>query len=167
LRLWKIQLGESHTYYKLRGEMKMPSLNRIVLVGRLTRDPELRSTASGTAVANFTLAVDRQRSNAQGERQADFIRIVVWGKQAETCTSYLSKGRLVAVDGRLQISAYQGQDGQNRTSAEVVAESVRFLSPRPANGSAPAVGASSLDAEVPGETYSEFDNGFGSEEPPF
>jgi single-strand DNA-binding protein len=143
----------------------MSSLNRIVLIGRLVRDPELRSTASGTAVANFTLAVDRQRPNSQGEREADFIRIVVWGKQAETCSNYLEKGRLVAVDGRLQISAYQGQDGQNRTSAEVVAESVRFLSPRPAGGSAPAL---SPDAETPGESFSgEFDNGFGSEEPPF
>jgi single-strand DNA-binding protein len=119
-------------------------------------------------VANFTLAVDRQRPNSQGEREADFIRIVVWGKQAETCANYLGKGRLVAIDGRLQISSYQGQDGQNHTSAEVVAESVRFLSPRPAGGSAPAADASSLDAETLGESYDgECNNGFGSEEPPF
>jgi single-strand DNA-binding protein len=138
----------------------MSSLNRVVLIGRLTRDPEMRSTASGTSVANFTLAVDRQRPNAQGERETDFIRIVVWGKLSETCSKYLEKGRLVAVDGRLQISQYQDKEGQNRTSAEVVAESVRFL-----DRAQKAAGedVSSPDAEDPGD----FDNGFGSEEPPF
>ena len=114
-------------------------LNRIVLIGRLTREPELRFTATGTAVANFTLAVDRQRPNSQGEREADFIRVVVWGKQGETCSNYLGKGRLVAVDGRLQVRTYQAQDGQNRTSAEVVAENVRFLD-RPREGAGAGAG---------------------------
>ncbi len=144
----------------------MSSLNRIVLIGRLVRDPELRYTGSGTAVSNFTLAVDRQRPNTQGKREADFIRIVAWSKQAETCSNYLSKGRLVVVDGRLQIGQYQGQDGQKRISAEVIAESVRFLSPRSGNGSAPGADAPSPDTEIPGENY-DFSNGFGSDEPPF
>ena len=140
----------------------MSSLNHVVLIGRLARDPELRYTGSGTAVANFTIAVDR-RPKPDGTKEADFIRIVSWGKQGENCSNYLAKGRLVAVDGRLQMHTYQGQDGQNHTSAEVIAENVQFLSPKDtANGSAP-----SPDAEIPGETYDESNIGFGSEEPPF
>ena len=144
-------------------------LNRIVLIGRLTREPELRFTSTGTAVANFTLAVDRQRPNSQGEREADFIRIVVWGKQGETCSNYLGKGRLVAVDGRLQVRTYQGQDGQNRTAAEVVAENVRFLDRAQ---KAPGEGAGTVPGGPGIETGSDFpgdfgDGGFGNEEPPF
>ncbi len=141
-------------------------LNRIVLIGRLTREPELRFTATGTAVANFTLAVDRQRPNSQGEREADFIRVVVWGKQGETCSNYLGKGRLVAVDGRLQVRTYQGQDGQNRTAAEVVAENVRFLDrPREGAGAVPGGPAGDMGGDFPPGDLG--DDGFGSEEPPF
>jgi single-strand DNA-binding protein len=144
-------------------------LNRIVLIGRLTRDPELRFTATGTAVANFTLAVDRQRPNSQGEREADFIRIIVWGKQGETCSNHLGKGRLVAVDGRLQVRTYQAQDGQNRTSAEVVAENVRFLdraqrTPGEGTGVGPGGPMPDMGNSFPS---GDFDDGFGSEEPPF
>lgn len=102
-------------------------LNRVVLIGRLTKDPELRYTPNGVAVATFTLAVDRSRPNAQGEREADFIPIVVWQKQAENCANYIGKGRLVAVDGRIQVRTYDGKDGQRRWVTEVVAENVRFL----------------------------------------
>lgn len=102
-------------------------LNRVILIGRLTADPELRYTNSGTAVASFTLAVDRNRSNQSGERETDFINIVVWQKQAELCAQYLRKGRLAAVDGRLQIRSYENREGQKVRVAEVVAESVRFL----------------------------------------
>ena len=102
-------------------------LNRVVLIGRLTRDPELRYTTSGIAVANFSLAVDRPYTNQQGERETDFIRVVVWRKLAETVANYMAKGRLVAVDGRLQISNYEDKEGNKRQSAEVVAENVRFL----------------------------------------
>lgn len=102
-------------------------LNRVILIGRLTRDPELKYTPNGTAVATFTLAVDRSRTNAQGEREADFINIVVWQKQAENCANYLGKGSLAAVDGRLQIRSYDGKDGQRRWMTEVIAETVRFL----------------------------------------
>ncbi len=102
-------------------------LNRIILIGRLTKDPELKYTPNGTAVATFTLAVDRARTNAQGEREADFINIVVWQKQAENCANYLGKGSLAAVDGRLQIRSFDGQDGQRRWMTEVIADTVRFL----------------------------------------
>lgn len=104
-------------------------MNRITLIGRLTRDPELRYTAAGKPVANFTVAVDRDFKNAQGEKEADFIKIVVWEKQAENCQQYIHKGSLVGIDGKLQIRSYQ-QDGQNRTSAEVTAERVQFLDRR-------------------------------------
>lgn len=102
-------------------------MNHIILIGRLTRDPELRYTQNGLAVANFDLAVDRPTTNQQGERQTDFIRIVAWQKQAELCANYLKKGRLVAVQGRLQIRSYETQDGQKRRVAEVVASFVQFL----------------------------------------
>jgi len=113
-------------------------LNRIILIGRLTRDPEIRYTPSGVAVANFTLAVDRSFKNAQGEREADFINIVAWRQLGENCANYLSKGKLAAVDGRLQIRSYEANDGSKRTVAEVVAEDVRFLSPK--DGGAPSGG---------------------------
>lgn len=102
-------------------------LNRIILIGRLTRDPELRYTANGVAVATFTLAVDRPFQNQQGQREADFIRIVVWQKLAEVCANNLGKGRLVAVEGRLQVRSYDTPEGQKRSISEVVAENVRFL----------------------------------------
>lgn len=105
-------------------------LNKVILIGRLTRDPELRYTPSGKAVANFSLAVDRARQSGSGERETDFIDIVVWERQAEICAQYLGKGRLVAVEGRLQIRSYDAQDGTRRKAAEVVAQSVRFLESR-------------------------------------
>jgi single-strand DNA-binding protein len=102
-------------------------LNRIILIGRLVRDPELRYTPNGVATATFTLAVDRPFVNQKGERETDFIDIVTWRKLAEVCASHLGKGRLVAVDGRLQIRSYETSEGQRRRVAEVVAETVRFL----------------------------------------
>jgi single-strand DNA-binding protein len=100
-------------------------LNSVVLIGRLTKDPELRYTpANGVAVASFTLAVNRRFKQQQ---EADFIPIVVWQKQAENCAKYLGKGSLVAVEGRLQIRSYEDREGQKRTIAEVVGESVQFL----------------------------------------
>lgn len=102
-------------------------LNKVVLIGRLVKDPELRFTPSGVPVASFRLAVDRPFTNQQGQREADFIPIVVWRKLAETCANHLHKGRLVAVAGRLQIRSYDSNDGQRRQVAEVVADEVRFL----------------------------------------
>ncbi len=109
-------------------------LNRIVLIGRLTRDPELRYTASGTAVASFALAVDRARTNQAGERETDFINIVVWQKLGELCAQYLHKGRLAAVEGRLQIRQYDNREGQKVRVAEVVADNVQFLDRAADNG---------------------------------
>ena len=103
------------------------SLNRVVLIGRLANDPELKYTPSGIAVSSFRLAVDRPFSNSSGERETDFIDIVVWRQSAEFAANYLGKGRLVAVDGRLQIRSWVAQDGTRRRSAEVVAEFLRGL----------------------------------------
>mgnify|MGYP001473177995 CR=1 FL=1 len=102
-------------------------LNRIILIGRLTRDPELRYTASGIAVTTFTLAVDRPYTNNQGERETDFINIVTWRTLAETCANYLKKGRLTAVEGRLQVRSYDNHEGRKVYVSEVVADNVRFL----------------------------------------
>jgi len=105
----------------------MASLNRVILIGNLTRDPELRYTPDGTPVASFTIAVNRSFTTRQGEREADFIPVVVWRKRAETCSEYLAKGSQVAVDGRLQIRNYEDKDGIKRRVAEVVAWRVEFL----------------------------------------
>lgn len=102
-------------------------MNRIVLVGRLAQQPELRYTQSGIAVARLTVAVNRPFLNQQGEREADFIDVVVWRNQAENCANYLAKGRLVGIDGRLQIRSYETAEGQRRRVAEVVADRVEFL----------------------------------------
>lgn len=110
-------------------------MNTAVLIGRLTRDPELRYIPnSGTAVTNFTLAVDKQlpkdkkeEMEAKNQPTADFIRIVVWGNRAENCANYLAKGRLVAVQGRIQTGSYDAQDGSKRYTFEVVANNVEFL----------------------------------------
>lgn len=105
-------------------------MNRVVLVGRLTKDPELRYTPTGAAVATFTLAVNRTFTNQQGEREADFINCVVWRKPAENVANFLKKGSLAGVDGRLQTRNYEGQDGKRVFITEVQAESVQFLEPR-------------------------------------
>lgn len=102
-------------------------LNKVILIGRLVADPQLRYTQSGIAVTNFTLAVDRPFVGQGGEREADFIDIVTWRKLAETCANHLNKGRLVAVEGRLQIRSYDDQNGIRRKAAEIVADNVRFL----------------------------------------
>nr|WP_295972416.1 single-stranded DNA-binding protein [uncultured Bacillus sp.] len=109
-------------------------LNRVVLVGRLTKDPDLRYTSNGIAVATFTLAVNRTFSNQQGEREADFINCVVWRKQAENVANFLKKGSLAGVDGRIQTRNYEGQDGRRVYVTEVLAESVQFLEPKGSSG---------------------------------
>ncbi|HZJ82707.1 MAG TPA: single-stranded DNA-binding protein [Clostridia bacterium] len=102
-------------------------LNKVVLIGRLTRDPELRYTSGGIAIAKFTLAVSRSFSNQQGEREADFIRIVTWRGTAENCAKYLVKGRLVAAAGRIETGSYDDKDGKRIYTTEVVADEVTFL----------------------------------------
>jgi single-strand DNA-binding protein len=110
-------------------------INRVVLVGRLTRDPELRYTTNNIANLRFTVAVNRQFSNQNGERQADFISCVAWRAQAENMARFLKKGSLVGVEGRIETGSYQGQDGQMRYTTDVIADSVQFLEPRSAQGS--------------------------------
>ncbi|HBE8240516.1 TPA: single-stranded DNA-binding protein [Staphylococcus aureus] len=110
-------------------------LNRVVLVGRLTKDPEYRTTPSGVSVATFTLAVNRTFTNAQGEREADFINCVVFRRQADNVNNYLSKGSLAGVDGRLQSRNYENQEGRRVFVTEVVCDSVQFLEPKNTNDS--------------------------------
>ena len=105
----------------------MSGLNQVVLIGNLTRDPELRYTPDGTPVTSFTIAVNRPFINRQGEREADFVPIVVWRKRAETCSEYLMKGSQVAVEGRLQVRNYEDKDGIRKWVTEVVARRVDFL----------------------------------------
>ena len=104
-------------------------MNKVNLVGRLTKAPEIRETQNGNPVGNFTLAVRRIHKNAQGERKADFIPIVIWRKQAENCAQYLDKGSLVSVEGRIQVRTYE-KEGRIQWMTEVVADSVQFLDRR-------------------------------------
>ncbi|HAC1836240.1 TPA_asm: single-stranded DNA-binding protein [Listeria monocytogenes] len=105
-------------------------MNRVVLVGRLTKDPELRYTPAGLAVTTFTLAVNRAFTNQNGEREADFIQCVVWRKPAENAANFLKKGSMAGVDGRIQTRNYEDSDGKRVFVTEVVAESVQFLEPK-------------------------------------
>jgi len=105
-------------------------INRTVLVGRLTRDPELKRTASDAAVASFTLAVNRQFTNSQGEREADFINCVIWRKAAENFCKFTNKGSLVGIDGRIQTSSYDNQQGQRVYRTDVVVENFSLLESR-------------------------------------
>lgn len=110
-------------------------MNNVTLIGRLVRDPELRFVpGSGQAIANFTMAVDKglsrekkQEFESQGKPTADFIRIVVWGKQAENCSQYLSKGKLVAINGSIQTGSYKTQTGETKYTTDVLANRVEFL----------------------------------------
>lgn len=102
-------------------------MNKVFLIGRLTKDPELRYTGSNIAVATFTVAVNKPFANQNGEREADFINIVVWRKQAENVKNYLSQGSQVAIDGRIQTRSYDDQEGKKRYVTEVVADNVQFL----------------------------------------
>lgn len=111
-------------------------INNVVLVGRLTRDPDLRSTGSGIPVASFTLAVDRRYTNSQGERGADFINCVIWRKGAEVFSNYTSKGSLVGIEGRLQSRSYDDKDGKRVYVTEVVVNDFTFLDTRRNNNNA-------------------------------
>ena len=107
-------------------------INTVVLVGRLTKDPELKYTQGGIAVTRFTLAVNRPFSNQQGQREADFVNCVTWRKQAENTANFLRKGSLAGIEGRIQTSNFEGKDGNRVFMTEVVADSVQFLEPRSA-----------------------------------
>lgn len=130
----------------------MASLNRVILIGNLTRDPELRFTPTGSPVAGFGLAVNRVYTNKQGEKveNVDYFNIVVWAKLAELCAEYIHKGSPIAVEGRLQSRSWETEDGQKRSTVEIVAENVQFLARsgggdsagRPGQRSEAAAGAS-------------------------
>ena len=130
----------------------MASLNKVLLIGNLTRDPELRYIPSGSAVATFTIGVNRFYTTQTGEKkeQASFIRIVVWGRRAEVCGEYLSKGSPVFVEGRLQSRDWQTQDGQKRNTVEVIADNIQFLKMGDRQGSASALKQAAAPAEEVG-----------------
>lgn len=147
------------------------NMNKVFLMGNLTRDPELRYVPSGTAVANFTLAVNRPYKDGAGEKKEEvsFIRVVVWGKMAEVCGEYLAKGRPVLVEGRLKSRTWEGQDGQKRSALDVVAMNVQFLGSRqdkPAGTQAPqSEAAASEGAYTPDVESIDVDQEPGGEVP--
>ena len=132
-------------------------LNHIDLMGRLTRDPELRRTGSGIPVTTFTLAVDRDFSTNGQEKETDFIDIVTWRSTAEFVSKYFSKGRMAVVSGRLQIRVWQDKEGNKRRSAEVVADNVYFGDSRPDGGTASPAYPSQNNYAAPQEDYAEVD----------
>ena len=129
-------------------------LNKIILMGRLTRDPELRRTQSGTAVASFTLAVDRDYKPQDGERETDFIDIVAWRGTAEFVSKYFTKGRMAVVEGRLQVRDWTDKDGNKRRSTEVVADNVYFGDSKRSESGTPAEPSGDLQ-ELPDEEKGE------------
>lgn len=110
-------------------------INRTVLVGRLTKDPELRYTSSNIAFARFTLAVNRTFAGPSGEREADFIQCIVWRKQAENMTRFVKKGSLIGIEGRIQTGSYDDKDGVRKYTTDVVCDSVQFLEPKSTDNS--------------------------------
>ena len=112
-------------------------INRTVLVGRLTKDPELKYTPSGVPMARFTLAVNRPFSNQQGEKEADFINCVAWRKQAENLSNFMKKGNMVGIEGRIQTGSFEGQDGKRVFTTDVIADSIQFLEARGGGSGSP------------------------------
>ena len=129
-------------------------LNKIILMGRLTRDPELRRTQSGTAVASFTLAVDRDYKPQDGERETDFIDIVAWRGTGEFVSKYFTKGRMAVVEGRLQVRDWKDKDGNKRRSTEGVADNVYFGDSKRSESGTPAEPSGELQ-ELPDEEKGE------------
>jgi len=123
-------------------------MNKVTLMGRLTRDPELRSTASGTSVASFTLAVDRRFANRDGERQADFINCVAWRQTAEFISKYFPKGRMIAVCGSIQTRTWDDQEGKKHYATEVVVDEAYFAGSAPGQSGAPVQHAPSASTPV-------------------
>lgn len=128
-------------------------INRVVLVGRLTKDPELRYTPSGVAVATFTLAVNRAYTNQQGDREADFINCVIWRRPAENVANFLKKGSLAGVEGRIQTRNYEGQDGKRVYVTEIQADSVQFLEPKSSGGGNGGGNSQSYGSPPPQQDY--------------
>lgn len=137
-------------------------LNKIVIMGRLTRDPELRRTQSNIAVTSFTLAVDRDFKSQNGEKETDFIDVVAWRSTAEFVTKYLTKGRMAVVEGRLQIRDWTDKDGGKRRTAEVIADAIYFGDSKKDNGS-----SGSPSAPAPEPQNPQFEEDDSDEEVPF
>lgn len=137
-------------------------MNKVLLIGRLTKDPELRYSQSGTAIANFTLAVNRQFTNQDGQREADFINCVAWSKAAEFVAQYFKKGQQMALEGRLQVRSYDGNDGQRRWVTEVVTEHVEFCGSK-SNGTDNANSGAGYGNTGSGSTHSDPQLGLGEE----
>jgi single-strand DNA-binding protein len=129
----------------------MGSVNKVILIGNLGRDPELRYTQSGQAVANFTLATSERFANKSGEQQerTEWHRIVAWGKTGELCAQYLSKGRSVYIEGRLQTREWEDKEGQKRSTTEIVAQNVTFLGPRTGAPGGAGGGESQRESSTP------------------
>ncbi|MBU0477707.1 single-stranded DNA-binding protein [bacterium] len=129
----------------------MANLNKVFLMGNLTRDPELRYIPSGTAVSDFSIAINRFFKNKEGTKTEDtcFVRVVVWANQAESCAKYLSKGRPVFVEGRLQSRSWEDKDGQKRSALEVVAERVQFLGTSQGSNGTASLPSGKKDSPVP------------------
>lgn len=123
-------------------------MNKAILIGRLAQDPELRTTGSGLSVCKMTLAVTRRHADAQGNRQADFIPVIVWRQLADTCHKYLSKGKQCAVVGEIQTRSYDAQDGSKRYVTEIIASEVEFLTPKNAQGGSAAPAADDGFTEI-------------------
>ena len=132
-------------------------INRVVLVGRLTKDPELRYTPSGVPMARFTIAVNRTFSSQSGEREADFIGCIAWRKQAETIAKFFDKGNLIAIEGRIQVGSYDDKDGNKRYTTDVLLENFEFVEGRKDS-------VSSVDTSSP---YDYQDSGVSVEDDPF
>lgn len=113
-------------------------MNKVFLIGNLTKDPELRSTQSGVSVCNFTIAVNRRFKNANGRQETDYLNIIAWRQLAELCSKYLVKGRKVAVTGSIQTRTYEAKDGSKRTALDIVADEVEFLTPQNQQSSTPS-----------------------------
>lgn len=122
-------------------------MNRLTIIGNLTRDPENRTTQSGKEVCSFTVAVNRRQRRADGSNEADFFRVSAWGELGKSCQQYLVKGRKVAVIGPVSVNTYQGQDGATRASLDVIAQDVEFLSSRQGEGG--GTGAASSGSTAP------------------
>ena len=128
------------------------ALNRIILQGRLTRDPELRKTPGGNSVSGFTLAVDRNKKNDAGERETDFVEIVVWGNTADFVCKYFAKGQMAVVEGRLQVRDWKDKEGNKRRTAEVVADNVYFAGAKVENAAGGYRGSESAGfREIPAD----------------
>lgn len=136
-------------------------MNKAILIGNLTRDPEVRTTPSGVNVCSFSIAVNRRRANQQGERETDFFNIIAWRSLGDLCGKYLSKGRKVCVTGEIQNRSYDGKDGVKRYVTEIIADDVEFLTPRDgAGGSTGNYGSSAALAGNPpaSEGFEEIDD---------